>query len=140
VNEHDAARLVHDFEHRRLPKSQWTHEAHLVVCRAVLRRLAPADALDRLRGAIRSYNESTGTPNTDTSGYHETLTEYYVGAGDASGAASLGELFADPACAREAPLAHWSRDLLFSVEARRAWVPPDLAPIPWRSVGLPAAG
>jgi len=30
---------------------------------------------------------------------------------------------------------YWSDALLFSPEARRAWVPPDLAPIPYPIVG-----
>lgn len=28
-------------------------------------------------------------------------------------------------------LEHWSRERLFSVEARRAWLPPDLKPLPF---------
>jgi hypothetical protein len=28
-------------------------------------------------------------------------------------------------------LAHWTRDRLFGVAARRGWVPPDLAPLPF---------
>ena len=40
-------------------------------------------------------------------------------------AATLAELD------RTAPLSHWSRDLLFSVPARRGWVPPDIAPLPF---------
>lgn len=129
MNERDASRLVDDFEHLRLPKPQWTHEAHLVVCRATLQRLGPADALDHLRAAIRAYNESTGVANTDSGGYHETLTAYYVGAVHALGPVTLDELVAHPACSRTAPLGHWSRARLFSVEARRAWVPPDLDPL-----------
>lgn len=131
MNERDASRLVDDFEHLRLPKPQWTHEAHLVVCRATLQRLGPADALDHLRSAIRAYNDSTGVANTDTGGYHETLTAYYVGAVEALDLVTLDRLVAHPSCSRTAPLDHWSRARLFSVEARRAWVPPDLDPIGW---------
>lgn len=164
MNERDAARLVEEFEHLRLPKPQWTHEAHLVVCRATVQRLGPAGALAHLRRAIRAYNESTGGANTDTGGYHETLTAYYVGAVDAavgtdrvggvgsaeplsrdggsSGPPSLDELVAHPACSRTAPLRHWSRERLFSVEARRGWVEPDLEPLAWWSPDAvePAAG
>lgn len=129
MNERDAARLVDGFESLTLPKPLWTHEAHLVVCRTTLQRLCPADALDHLRRAIRAYNESTGGANTDTGGYHETLTAYYVGAVHALGSVTLDELVAHPACSRTAPLGHWSRARLLSVEARRAWVPPDLDPL-----------
>ena len=41
---------------RSLPKVQWTHADH---------------DMPRM---IRAYNEATGVPNTDTSGYHETVT------------------------------------------------------------------
>jgi hypothetical protein len=142
VNERDAICLVDDFEHLRLAKERWTHEAHLVVCRDVLQRLGPAETLDHMRVAIRAYNESTGTANTDTGGYHETLTAYYVGAVHAAGRMSLDELVDLPACTRTAPLAHWSRTRLFTVEARRAWVAPDLDPITWWSppVAQPTGG
>jgi hypothetical protein len=151
VNDRDAARLVENFEHLRLPKPQWTHEAHLVVCRATLERRGPAGALAHLRRAIRAYNESTGVAHTDTGGYHETLTAFYVGAVDAvggvdgigsAGPLSLDELVAHPACSRTAPLRHWSRARLFSVEARRAWLEPDLEPLAWWSPDAvePAAG
>ena len=129
MDEHDAARLVEDFNCLRLPKARWTHEAHLVVCQATLRRFDPVAALDHLRQAIRTYNVATGGANTDTGGYHETLTAYYVWAVHALGPVSLDELVSHPACAREAPASHWSRERLFSVAARRAWVPPDLAPL-----------
>lgn len=145
VDEHDARRLVDAFERRLLPKPMWTHEAHLVVCRATVQRLGPAAALDHLRGAIRSYNEATGVANTATGGYHETVTAYYVGAVHALVVASAGpaldELFAHPSCSRTAPLVHWSRERLFSVEARLAWLPPDLAPLAgWTPDALAAAG
>lgn len=131
MNMRDSVRLLDDFERRRLPKTRWTHEAHLVVCRLVLDRLGPDEALTHLRHAIRSYNEATGTPNTDTGGYHETLTRYYVRAVAVAGNCPLDDLVAHPACSRTAPLVHWSRARLFSTEARRAWVAPDLAAIPW---------
>lgn len=136
MDEREARRLLDEFERRTLPRARWTHEAHLVVCRQVLRRLAdPAAALDHLRRAIRAYNEATGTANTDTGGYHETVTAYYVGAVHALVDRSLDELVAHPACSRAAPLSHWSRERLFSVAARRRWVPPELAPLPWWTPG-----
>lgn len=32
-------------------------------------------------------------------------------------------------------LAHWSRPVLFSVMARRAWIDPDLKPLPFTAAG-----
>jgi hypothetical protein len=41
----------------------------------------------------------------------------------------LDDLLAGPQGDRDWLLAHWSRDRLFSVEARRRWCPLDLAPL-----------
>jgi hypothetical protein len=70
--------LVAAFLARTLPKSAWTHVAHLRVGLWHVRRLGETGALTALRSAISSYNEAVGTANTDTSGYHETLTIFYV--------------------------------------------------------------
>jgi len=129
IDELDPAALCAAFAAGRLPKHRWTHEAHLVVCRDILSRLDPAAALVHLRRAIRAYNEATGTANTDDGGYHETLTGYYVGAVHAVVTLPIHELVAHPSCSRRAPLAHWTPGRLFSTEARRTWVAPDLAPI-----------
>ncbi len=133
VDEAEARDLYRDFRSQTLPSAKWTHEAHLAVCWCVMQEMEIDDAVDHLRRAIRSYNESTGTANTATSGYHETLTRYYVEAiarlCDEPPAATLG----DPTCTRQAPLTFWSRDLLFSCEARADWVEPDLLPLPWRT-------
>ena len=74
----DITRLVEQFEGGILPKAQWTHQAHVVVCLWYLLHHSPVDALRRLRQGILNYNESVGTPNTDASGYHETITRCYV--------------------------------------------------------------
>ena len=42
----------------------------------------------------------------------------------------LAELLAGPCGRPDWILAHWTKDRLFSVEARRAWVAPDLQPLP----------
>ena len=123
--------LVAAFEARTLPKIEWTHEAHVVVCWATVARLGADGALTHLRTAIPRYNEATGTPNSDTDGYHDTITVYYVAAVGALAGASLDEVLVHPSCSRTAALAHWTRDRLFSVEARRGWVEPDLQPLPW---------
>lgn len=61
-----------------LPKADWTHEAHLRVGLWHVLQLGPDEALTQLRRRISAYNESVGTANTETSGYHETITRFYV--------------------------------------------------------------
>ncbi len=88
---------------------------------------------------IRAYNEATGGANTETSGYHETITQASLRAARAfrveRAHLALFEvcnaLMASPLGKSDWILAYWSRQRLFSVEARRAWVEPDLEPLPF---------
>ncbi|MEM1334580.1 MAG: hypothetical protein AAGG08_14095, partial [Actinomycetota bacterium] len=82
-----------------------------------------------LRVAIRSYNEATGVENTATSGYHETITRYFVQAVAALRADDLATVLGARSCERGAPLRHWSRPILFGPAARARWVEPDLRPL-----------
>ena len=133
----DVARLAERLLDHSLPKAEWTHAAHLT---ATLRLVRIRDqGLERdLPGIIRAYNEAVGGVNDDTSGYHETITQAYLAAirafaADLPAGLEDGEaaarLLATPLGDRGWPLAFWSRERLFSVEARRGWVDPDLAPL-----------
>lgn len=78
-------------------------------------------------------SEATGVVNSDSSGYHETLTRYYVTAVASRATDELDAVLSNHACDRSAPAAHWSRSLLFSTQARLGWVEPDLDALPWSS-------
>ncbi len=122
-----------------LPKAEWTHEAHWAAALWLLRHapdLATPAAMGR---AIRAYNESVGGQNTDTSGYHETITIASIRAagdclargGDAPLPQVLAGLMHSHLGGPEWLLAYWRRETLFSAEARRVWVAPDLADLPF---------
>ena len=132
------AALAQAFCDRTLPKSLWTHEAHLRVGLWHLLHASEEFALDKspldnLRERIRSYNEATGVANTSTSGYHETLTRFYVwliGRFLEQADQTLPEdILADQLVHRlgnrELPLQFWSREVLMSPLARKQWVEPD---------------
>lgn len=110
----------------RLPKSEWTHEAHLKAGLSLVLRLGASGALATLRESIPRYNDSTNTPNTDVSGYHDTLTVYYVWAIDEllRQGVSPEHIIDNELVSRTAPLEYWAREELFSVEARRRFVAP----------------
>jgi len=110
----------------RLPKADWTHEAHVLAGLSLILRSGASRALATLREAIPRYNVSTNTPNSDSGGYHDTLTVYYVWAIDEllRQGVSAEEITADPLVSRTAPLEFWNSDELFSVDARRHWVAP----------------
>lgn len=118
-----------------LPRPEWTHPAHLVFATALLadRGLIRAEA--DVPELIRAYNESVGGVNDDTQGYHHTITVFFLRRIDAFytpyAEEGMGEratrLLASPLAAPDYPMQFYSRDRLFSVEARCAWLPPDLA-------------
>ena len=131
----DAIRGVGErFLARTLPKSEWTHEAHLSTCAwLILER--PDIALERdLPGLIRRYNESVGGVNDETQGYHETITQVFIRAVRGRLAATAGQelrervngLLLAPEGRRDWPLRFYSKERLFSAEARLGWVEPDL--------------
>ena len=114
----------------------WTHEAHIAFATWVILDIEPDAALPRIRQAIRRLNESFGNQDTADEGYHETITAFYVrmitdyvrtqNAGDNDQiVADCVSLLRD----REIPLRHWSRERLFSREARAGWCEPDLSPL-----------
>jgi hypothetical protein len=115
-----------------LPKAEWTHDAHVGAAIALVRRVGEDRALRLLGRLIPRLNRSHGTPNTDTSGYHATITAYYVRAVAVCVAEGLGDaaILADSRTGREAPLRHWRRETLFGVAAHRGVVAADLIPLP----------
>jgi hypothetical protein len=127
------------FEAAAIAKSDWTHAAHLTTGAWHVARFGPQQALARLRAGIRALNDAHGTINSDTGGYHETITGAYVRliaaflrarpAGEEIDA-GVAALLASPLAARDALMRHYSRERLFSVAARRGWVEPDLEPLP----------
>jgi hypothetical protein len=127
-------RLADAFERATLPATDWHHRAHLGVAMVLLRRHGHDDGLDRLRAGIRRLNRAHGVPESPTRGYHETITRFWVHVvwrflERAAPGTSLDALEArlwEVAGNRELPLVHWSRERLFSVEARGWWVEPDV--------------
>ncbi|HMI41556.1 MAG TPA: hypothetical protein VK485_10040 [Sphingomicrobium sp.] len=124
---------------RTLPRVDWTHEAHLAATTYLLTRRPDVD-LDRdLRTIISGYNESVGGVNDDTQGYHETITRVFLHGvrlflAEADRDEPLRELVNDlllsPMGRRDWPLRFYNAKRLFSVEARRKFVAPDLAALP----------
>jgi hypothetical protein len=121
---------------RTLPRADWTHEAHLAACLWLVRERATIAPEAELPAIIRAYNESVGGVNDDTQGYHETLTQFYIGVVRDHHAVTAADglveavnaLLVAPAGQRDWPLQFYSHDRLFSVEARRYHVLPDRHP------------
>ena len=123
---------------RTLPRADWTHEAHLAATTYLLSRRPDIDLDKELPGIIRRYNESVGGVNSDTEGYHETITRIFLHGvrlflkevePDAPLHEVVNKLLLSPIGRRDWPLRFYSADRLFSVEARHRFLAPDMAPL-----------
>lgn len=135
----DIERIGEGLLRRTLPRAEWTHEAHLAATAyLVLRR--PDLNLDRdLPDIIRRYNVSVGGTNSDSEGYHDTITRTFLaGVRSFLGKADrrfclatlVNQLLLAPEGARDWPFRFYSRARLFSLEARRHFVAPDVEALP----------
>ena len=126
--------LISKFEDQTLARADWTHAAHLTVALFYCTSHQFGVARNLMRDGIFLLNEAHGTPNTDDSGYHETLTRFWTEAvNDFMHSRPKGEalfLIANAMIEKlgdtALPLRIYSRERLFSVTARREFVAPDL--------------
>lgn len=130
--------LVKAFEERTLTKAEWTHAAHLRVGLYYCFHNPFGVAKNLMSDGIYRLNDAHGTLNTETSGYHETLTVFWLKTVSAfleknkrekSLAVLANNLIASCGDSK-LPLKYYSRELLFSTEARLNYVEPDLETFP----------
>jgi hypothetical protein len=138
MSNEDHGAIVAGFQTRTLTAERWNHRAHLIVCwHELVGGKTTGETLDHLRIEISGFNGSIDVPNTDNGGYHETLTRYFVCAVGyvirtrTDDTDRLDVVLTSPICSAHAPLTHWTKEALFSVQARRGWLPPDLKPLLW---------
>lgn len=135
----DVSAIANGLMNRTLPKPSWNHAAHFASALWLLACCPEIDCFREMPRMIRAYNEATGVANTDSSGYHETITIASLRAARAFLAKdparplfmTCNALLASYLGESSWLLAHWSRPRLFSVEARRRWVKPDLEEFPF---------
>ncbi len=133
----DIERIGRGITDRTLPKAEWTHAAHWAGAVWLIRH-PDYHAETDMPGIIRAYNTACGVPNTDTEGYHETITLASLiiaraflrkHPDDTPSYLVVNDLLASGYDRSDWIFCHWSRDKLFSVAARRSWASPDLAPL-----------
>lgn len=131
------AAFIKGFEEGTYPKEQWTHQAHVAMAAWYLTGYPLPEATRIIRAAIPAYNVAQGGKNTETSGYHESLTIFWIWivAGFLAGlpafmprremvAAAAGRYGAE----RTLHKRFYEYDVVNDTEARRVWV----APPSWR--------
>ena len=129
----EVLRLVREFEACTLPRVEWTHHAHLTVALCYLVRHEEAEATKLIRDGIRRYNEACGIETTRTSGYHETITLFYIrviekflsAANLDCTLAALANSLIHACGDKNLLLEYYSRERLVSWEARMEWLGPD---------------
>ena len=127
-------RLAKAFEDRTLSKAKWTHAAHLVVGLYYCYHNRLGVAKNLMSDGIHWLNDAHGTPNTETSGYHETITIFWLASiadfleqnGRGRGLADLANNLLVHCGDPHLPLKYYSRARLFSTEARLSYVEPDM--------------
>jgi hypothetical protein len=125
--------FIRAFEDGSLSKSEWTHSRHLVMALWYLRHHNRDEATSLIQDGIQRFNERQG----NLTGYHETITlawvaviEQFLSVRNIDEPVSVlaGELLRQ--CGdKNYLLRFYSRERLFSDQARHRWVAPDLAQI-----------
>ena len=112
--------------------------AHLIVGLHTAIQHDLETSMSLLRDGISRYNLAVGTANTDTGGYHETITLFFAHAMQAFKATfadatpfdvMVGRLESSVLVDPGFMLSFFSKDQLFTVEARRRQIEPDLRPL-----------
>jgi hypothetical protein len=142
----DVEGVVKGFEDGTLPTSEFNHAAHLTVAVWYLSQLPIDDAVEAMRASIKAYAAAHGHGGL----YHETITVFWMkvvwgymaeagygrvdDGGSTTPAGSVEEVrllgllnevverFGDTRLMFE----YYSRERLFSAEARAGWVAPDV--------------
>ena len=122
--------IVAAFEDASIDAAEFDHEAHLLVGWRFLQEQSLVDAIRRFTTALKRLTQKLGVPGK----YHETITCFYlikIAERCAGQAASDWPTFKDanpdlftrnPSLIRQ----YYSKSLLASEDARRAFVLPDL--------------
>ena len=132
-SENEIEILLEGFNTKTLPKEQWTHEAHLTGAVWFLSRYDYDEALALIRKAIAEYNIAVGGQNTPTSGYHETMTVFWMSVVCFFVEKHEGKnlfhtcnaLLASPLADKNLPFYFYERDTILSPIARAVYVAPD---------------
>jgi hypothetical protein len=126
--------LVQKFENLTLSRQDWTHAAHLTIALWYLLKHAYPENGELIRHGIQNYNAAQGIESTPTSGYHETITLFwiliaqkFISSVDTHDALLiLTNRFIDQYSNPKLVFDYYSHDVLFSAKARAQWIEPNL--------------
>lgn len=123
------------FEDCSIDRTDWGHPEHLIVAYLYSREYDRDATYRKMKEGIFRLLEAFGVDTGKEMPYHETLTVFWITVVHefASACATVGILEACEVLTatfdKHYPARFYSRELLFSDEARVRFVAPDLAPI-----------
>ena len=117
-----------------LAKEEWTHHAHMILAICYLYQFSFENALNKMRDSILALNKNHGVLNTDTSGYHETVTMFWMSIlwnqmediRDLSLEEIVNVILNSEVLQSNPILEYYSSELISSKLARKTWVASDL--------------
>lgn len=126
--------FIKAFEDATLPFENWTHEAHLRMSWNYITEYGQDGATPHIIEGIQHFNKQ----NKDKVkfGYHETITRFYIAMVTDAISSTHTEHFEDFIHSNSylldqtLPYQFYSKDRLFSEEARHKFVSPDIRPLP----------
>ena len=129
------AQLVQAVEDCTLAPAEFTHQAHMTVAIWYLARMPLAEATAAMRATIQRFAAHHGKHQL----YHETITVFWMqllhhyadSAAPQLPLADLAQRAIADLSGMQPLLRHYSRECLFSEQARRAWVAPDRLALPF---------
>lgn len=140
-NEKEILNLIELFETAAISREAWKHAEHLTVALYYLSHHDFDTATEKMRsGIFKLLREGFNLDLTKEMPYHETLTVFWMRTVADFNASKNGDSFVDKAndltarFDKDYPLRFYSREYLFSDEARRRFVVGDLADyqtLPW---------
>ncbi len=125
--------FLRDFEAFAVSPADFNHEAHVRLAYVYLAEAGVESAVERMRDALVAFLAHHQLP---PSKFHETLTRSWILAVNhfmnKAGSASSSDFIARHPALLDGKimLTHYSAQVLFSDEARAAFIEPDLDPIP----------
>lgn len=131
-DETEIAEVVRGFEEATISRDAWKHAEHLTVALHYLTLHDMETATAKMRDGIFKLLGAFGVDLTKEMPYHETLTIFWMRAVADFNASKTGASLLDKANKlvdtfdKDYPLRFYSRDFLFSDEARAKFVDGDL--------------
>ena len=131
-SENEIKSLVESFENGTIAEKDWRHAEHLIVALFYLSRHDFETALEKMRGGIFNLLKLFGVDLLKENPYHETLTIFWLQTVDDFRTSKFNCSILEIANElvekfdKDYPFRFYSRELLFSDEARRKFVEADL--------------